>query len=122
MSGSPAQFSKPKGDLSRTGGIRIFSIFTLLLCSFVVNGCDTRTASVSDDPRAEDGVLRLQLNDIESQPAIELGGDWEFYWNRLLEPGDFRANAPEPTGMLRMPGFWNGQTVGGRTFPARGFT
>lgn len=38
---------------------------------------------------ADTGVLDLRNADFFADESIELIGDWEFYWNELLNPGEF---------------------------------
>lgn len=49
------------------------------------------------------GVLDLTDWDVQSNRVIPLDGQWEFYWNRLLEPGKAPDSAPA---FLQVPGFW----------------
>lgn len=39
-------------------------------------------------------VLDFQNETIEKNTEIILDGGWEFYWNALIEPGNFSGNAP----------------------------
>ena len=34
---------------------------------------------------------KVDLSSVDFQQSVALNGDWEFYWNRLLTPNDFRA-------------------------------
>lgn len=53
---------------------------------------------------------------------VPLNGEWEFYWNQLLEPSDFAGSTPpSPTGFINVPGIWNGKKIGGLTIPRNGF-
>jgi len=73
-------------------------------------------------PVATGGVLDLSGWDFSSRPPVYLSGEWEFYWLQLLEPADFRrADPPVPTGMIRVPGAWNGLDVGGRRAGGDGY-
>jgi signal transduction histidine kinase len=65
-------------------------------------------------PYAKDGVLDLQEWNLESQGAVALRGEWEFYRNQLLGPEHFAASAeaaverPALSGLFELPGEWNG--------------
>ncbi|WP_409344427.1 ATP-binding protein [Paenibacillus sp. MBLB4367] len=53
---------------------------------------------------------------------VKLAGDWEFYWERLLEPADFTGGRkPEMTGYISIPHSWNGYPVKGEPLPGLGF-
>lgn len=64
-------------------------------------------------PAAVDGILDLSAWDFSAGEA-KLGGEWQFYWSRMLSPGDFAADPPpEPTGVISLPGVWNRYRVDG---------
>ena len=66
------------------------------------------------------GVVDLSQWDFEEDGIINLHGEWEFYWEKLLEPGDFAKN-PEKTGYIYVPGDWNGYQVDGEELPGHGY-
>lgn len=56
-------------------------------------------------PRAQRGLMDLRAHDPAASGPAHLDGQWEFHWNRLLEPRDLAPGAaPEPTGYFTMPG------------------
>jgi signal transduction histidine kinase/CheY-like chemotaxis protein len=55
-------------------------------------------------PEAETGVLDLRNEDFFQDRAFELKGDFEFYWNELLAPGEFGNKERAYT---RFPALWN---------------
>jgi len=55
--------------------------FTLIL---YLSGCSTLFSP--DQPKAEKGILDLTQWQFEEDGVIKLNGQWEFYWNQLLEP------------------------------------
>ncbi|BCS86851.1 sensor histidine kinase [Pseudodesulfovibrio sediminis] len=85
-------------------------ILASLLCVVLVvvmactGGC-LRQSSVP--PKAVAGVLDIRGIDLAQSGPLSLHGEWEFYWDRLLTPADFLAEAPEPSGMFTLPGTWN---------------
>jgi|GEM_PF-6153253 len=62
-------------------------------------------------PEAVDGVLGLESYSFERDGELSLSGEWELYWQALLEPGVF-ADAV-PAGYARVPGTWNEQKLDG---------
>ncbi len=95
---------------------KVFIIFLLVACGpFIVIG--------QSDELIRRGFLDLQNTDHSSRNLIELNGEWEFYWNQLLEPGDFLAVLPElkPSGFIQLPGFWNGMEVNQAELSGKGF-
>ncbi|WP_059044271.1 ATP-binding protein [Paenibacillus rubinfantis] len=70
---------------------------------------------------ARHGVLDLAGWDPDQQEKIKLDGEWEFYWDQLLVPDDFRqASKRLPDAYLTVPGSWNVKTVGAYNLPAYG--
>ncbi len=60
--------------------------------------------SITSYPRAEAGMINLTKSQLE-QDVVFLDGQWEFYWNQLLEPGE---SAPGiEAGYINAPGSWN---------------
>ena len=52
---------------------------------------------------SQQGTLDLRDWDVASNQVVPLDGQWEFYWNQLLEPG--AKPVSEPT-FIQVPGFW----------------
>ena len=73
-------------------------------------------------PVAQNGVLDLSRWDPARDGPLALDGQWEFYWDRLLTPDDFKAgtNTPAMSGYLTFPGFWKGHALDGHPLPGTG--
>ena len=68
---------------------------------------------------------RLDLSDwnLAEQGAVPLRGAWEFYWQKLLTPGDFAEDpklSADPL-YIQMPRFWKGFLIEGQQLPGSGF-
>jgi len=72
-------------------------------------------------PLAVKGLLDLRGWDFKEDGALNLDGEWEFCWDRLLNESDFRnpANCKD-CGYITIPGLWKGRTVNGRRLPGKG--
>ena len=57
----------------------------LLVISISLNSCN----SDNDKPYAVNGVLNLTDYQI-NETVIKLDGEWEFFWNQLISPNDFK--------------------------------
>lgn len=69
--------------------------------------------------RAQKGIIDCSGIDFTRAGVVKLDGEWEFYWNRLLGPGDFITdNPPVPDGYYPVPLFWT--KYKGLGLPARG--
>lgn len=59
--------------------------------------------SPSQPPTAQDGVLDLRDWDFRSDGAVDLHGEWRFFPDRFVKPGeDIRADQT-----IEVPGYWN---------------
>src|SRR5690625_3443228 len=81
-------------------------LFSVLLWATALAG-----ASITQ-PRAVNGLLDLSHWNFEQHGIVKLDGQWEFYWNELLEPTAFlRAEPPEPSGVVEVPSGWRSVTL-----------
>lgn len=87
--------------------LRRLTVTSLVLFSLIVVSCSSKDSSHS----VIHGVIDSSGIDL-GRETIALDGDWEFYWNRLYSPADFKKSAPEKTGYIRVPGVWNGYRAG----------
>lgn len=64
------------------------------------------------------------LNLTKWQPqgeVIGLDGQWEFYWNQLLEPAELKKNDKPRNGYINLPGSWNGYVINDNGLPGDGY-
>jgi two-component system sensor histidine kinase ChiS len=66
--------------------ISIILIFLLLLLTSSINGIKSKNSK----PVAINGVLDLRNWDFSKDGPVALNGQWEFYYNQLLSPEDFK--------------------------------
>lgn len=52
---------------------------------------------------------------------VSLKGPWAFYWNRLLEPGDFSGRPPGDGLIVDVPAQWQEYAISGRALPNEGY-
>ncbi len=73
-------------------------------------------------PLARQGMIDLSNLDMMRFDPVRLDGEWEFYWNQLLSPDDFRgAHLPAVTAFLALPGAWNGFKLNDEKLGGKGF-
>ncbi|WP_222126832.1 hypothetical protein [Paenibacillus xylanexedens] len=65
---------------------------------------------------ARNGTLDLTTWDFASDEVVSLDGQWEFYWNELLEPGVQPVSSAQ---LMNVPGFWRNTELDG-TLQAKG--
>lgn len=70
-------------------------------------------------PKVEEGLLDLTDWEFNKAGNIRLDGDWEFYWNRLVEYKDLGTDQPDLYG--RVPSTWTGYSRDGEKFPGQGY-
>jgi len=98
--------------------IRVLLILLLAFACLLFTGCEERRRS----PRAEKGILDLSGWDFQRDGIVDLNGEWEFYWERLLEPDDFRGvTPPGMTGFFNIPGYWNGYDLKDKKIKGNGY-
>ncbi|MEW6528124.1 MAG: SpoIIE family protein phosphatase [Spirochaetota bacterium] len=94
-------------------GIIIFFSITIVFIS-----CNQKKTFYR--PRVIEGVLDLRSWDESANQVISLDGDWEFYWNQLIEPSQFTKKM-QPFTYLEVPKAWNKQGSFRYSFPAFGY-
>lgn len=78
------------------------------------------TACVQSAHRTEDGGTQNVSANAEARVLV-LEGPWEFYWDRLLFPADFKdGKSPVPDAVIEEMRPWNGLVVNGKELGARG--
>ena len=99
-------------------------IYVLILVSlhiFVFAPVDLSAAAAGRYPTAVKGYINLSGVDFAKTDAVNLDGEWEFYWNKLLLPSDFSSlSKPVPDAYLSVPGYWNLDPAAESKFPATG--
>ena len=59
--------------------------YIFLICVFLLFTKCQKEDTQNYSPKAVNGVLNLENWNIEKDGTVELIGDWEFYWNELIE-------------------------------------
>ncbi|ABR47943.1 integral membrane sensor signal transduction histidine kinase [Alkaliphilus metalliredigens QYMF] len=86
--------------------IKIFIIF--FIGSLLLSACTYSDISTTDTPKAVDGILDLTDWDWKENGVVNLNGQWEFYWQELFTPGDFKETTPiKERDLIILPRAWN---------------
>jgi len=100
--------------------IKVFILLTVLFTLITyLAGCSTVFSP--DHPKAEKGILDLTQWQFDKDGVIKLDGQWEFYWNQLLEPHQLEDTSIPKTGYIDVPGTWNHYQVDDYKLPGNGF-
>jgi signal transduction histidine kinase len=73
-------------------------------------------------PIAVEGYLDLTRFNFNDNRTARLDGDWEFYWNQFISPGEFqREEKPIQPNWIHVPTRWNKQPSGKKSYGSFGF-
>ena len=71
---------------------------------------------------ASNGTLNLGISNVLETSSIKLQGDWEFYWNQLYDPKDFKeTNKIIKPIYGKIPKSWTTYTINGNKLPSTGY-
>lgn len=79
-----------------------FGLFLFHILLFVISA----NIYASDISKATKGVIDLRSIDNPDNFNINLNGEWEFYWNKLLHPHDFQTKKINPDYYGKVPSYW----------------
>jgi signal transduction histidine kinase len=92
----------------------------LILIVLFIGGC-LPACLAKDEPltavTAHQGVLDLRSVNLQEE-SVPLNGEWQFYWRRLLQPGDTISAAPD---YVTYPSLWNKIKLHGQSLPVEGY-
>lgn len=91
---------------------KLFCFAFLLVFGCAVRGFTKGSAA----PRAKKGVMDLRGFDFDK--AIPLDGEWVFFWNKFVMPGDTQATSRF---YVNFPAKWTDLSIGGRKLPSFGY-
>ena len=87
---------------------RFLVIFFLILALCTGLFFSMSVSYVAEGPEAVNGVLDFRGTDFTSS-VYHLNGQWEFYYDCLYTPEDFKQGVPEGRELISLPGSWNEQ-------------
>lgn len=73
-----------------------------------------------NQPKAVKGVLDLTGWNFQKDGTVSLIGEWEFYWDKIIQPEHFHLVQQVVTGYIKMPSYWKDQVINGQKFPIEG--
>ncbi len=77
----------------------IYIIITFLF--FALNSCNKGKVI-----KVKKGEITINKDDILKYKTVKLNGEWEFYYNKLLEPSDFKENSNLKKEYINVPQSW----------------
>ncbi|MBC3804957.1 diguanylate cyclase [Acetobacterium fimetarium] len=82
----------------------------------ILSGCSNQRFETYH--KAQNGQIDLSQLHLENE-AIDLDGEWEFFWNQLLEPTE--VDQGELSGYVSFPSSWNKYVINGKTISGDGY-
>jgi len=85
-------------------------ILILTLFTFILYGCKTDSKTVA--PHSEKGVIDFSAINLQDSGIVKLDGEWQFYQDRFIMPGDFSKLSALSPQFVKMPHSWDGNGFG----------
>ncbi|MBU1708711.1 MAG: response regulator [Proteobacteria bacterium] len=97
-----------------------FRIFLIIVLFIIL--LPAGNSAAGERPYSREGFIDLTSWDFDQDGIAELSGDWEFYWQQLLSPEDFKApDPPQKTGNINLHSLWTSHEIDGRKFDPYGY-
>jgi signal transduction histidine kinase len=64
------------------------------------------SGAIPEIPAAKKGIIDLRSLDKDKDFSVNLNGEWEFYWEKMLHPYDFEKNSFQPDCYGKVPSYW----------------
>jgi PAS domain S-box-containing protein len=118
----PLYFTIPEGNSYQMEDHLYRRIFlTLFICLVLIGNCGCEFFR-KNQPQAVKGVLDLTGWNFDLEEPVNLAGEYEFYWNRHIAPGEFTAiSRPKASGFISVPGYWSDYRLEGQKLPGHGY-
>ncbi|OPH61391.1 hypothetical protein BC351_15795 [Paenibacillus ferrarius] len=99
----------------------LYSVMLLIMLLGTAFRADEALAAAKA-PQALHGVLDATSWSAERDGDLPLAGEWEFYWNQLLEPNDLNnPSFPLNPAFVKVPNEWHGYTSDGKPLSNNGY-
>jgi len=96
----------------------IYAFVIMFLC---LGACAEQPKNIVS-PLAEKGVIDLSNWDFERDGPVKLSGEYEFYWNQLVNPQDFlQPRTSLKSDFIDVPNSWNNFEYQGTPIAGHGF-
>ncbi|MCA9733437.1 response regulator [candidate division KSB1 bacterium] len=99
---------------------RILAILVVFLISLSIARGNNKVLNPAGDVKAIRGLLDLRNWDFERNGIVELSGEYDFYWDELLDPSHTSSNTAISHDYISVPGVWNEKQVEAHSLPGQG--
>ena len=101
---------------------KLINIFTFLLFSgFSLLFVSCNGSYQEEYPVAKKGILDLRNWDFKKNGNIKLDGQWEFYWQKLYKPSDFKSKLTGEPDYIIAPKIWTNKGSDTKKYPLNGY-
>lgn len=117
-------FTEENGGFNMKLSIDRKNILTALLAFFMIGVLFWDDFEKREEkPEAVKGVMDISGWNLEKDGPLKLEGEWEFYWNELLDHDDFQSDGHlmDPDGYFNVPSVWNNYEIDGEKLPGHGY-
>ncbi|GAE28749.1 sensor histidine kinase [Alkalihalobacillus hemicellulosilyticus] len=90
-----------------------------LIVAFLIVSAFYANNHAKAETTAQQGVIDLQTWDSLNE-TVDLRGEWEFYWEQLLEPSDFDGVSRSPQ-YAHVPDLWATYSIAGAPLSSQGY-
>nr|MBU8893351.1 GAF domain-containing protein [Bacteroidales bacterium] len=96
--------------------------FRILVSILTLWFLSTTVSASNNNIFIENGIIDLEPVNIYESKSIKLQGEWEFFWNKLLEPQDFKnlKSGINPD-YVKVPKSWTSYQIDSVKIPNEGF-
>ncbi len=99
---------------------KIYSGIILFIITVILSSCNSQDI-VIETPIAQKGILDLRNWDFETNGPVQLNGEWEMYWEKLLTPDDFKENNFDVDLYYSVPQYWNKLKINDKEIDGTGY-
>ncbi len=108
------------------GAVKKYTIYLILLFGFI----SLMMVFINKDvnysvkaPISQNGVMDLTNWSFEKNGVVMLNGEWEFYYEKLLDYEDFHSNGKSEamSGYIKVPGKWRNYEINGKKIDATSY-
>jgi len=95
--------------------------FGVILLFILITVSCYKPYSTFHAPTAKNGILDIRNWNFEKDGPINLNGEWEFYWNKLIVPSEFKTISLKKDGFYKVPSLWNDKVVNNEVLAGNGY-
>ncbi len=97
---------------------RIYSFFI-----FIIVLMQYSCTQIAPAPKVQNGEIDLSKYDLKTEKLIALDGEWDFYWDQLLTPEDFKFTSSiiNQKKTFIVPNIWNSYKIRNHKIGSHGY-